>query len=331
VTSDIFQQVRDGFAFVAARARHVSIDMDRLEEYARGLPRARLANVLDESHHYIGGLEDTAGYILTLDAINFGSGYKPGLAAEGWEMLEDSIYYMVSTQLKRRFEEAPFTPARAAALAREDVRALLRLPRGPASDEFAALCAASLNELGAHVAAEYEDSWLAFTGAARGSAAALAAQLAALPHFADAALYEGRQIPFYKRAQIAAADLHLAFGKLGCALFSDMGEVTMFADNGVPHVLHVDGVLAYAPDLAARIAAGVEIPAGSAEEIELRACAGHAVELLAAAVSGGKEGGREGGGEALRPVDIDHILWHRSVEAPHYRNSEPHRTRTLFY
>ena len=45
---------------------------------------------------------------------------------------------------------------------------------------------------------------------------------------------------FYKRAQIAANDLHLA----GVVDFADIDRLTIFADNLVPHVLRLDGVLA---------------------------------------------------------------------------------------
>ena len=71
---------------------------------------------------------------------------------------------------------------------------------------------------------------------AGGSAERLAAALAeGMPFFRD----EG----FYKRAQIVANDLALA----GVAEFEDLDRLTIFADNLVPHVLRVDGVLRYAP------------------------------------------------------------------------------------
>ena len=63
------------------------------------------------------------------------------------------------------------------------------------------------------------------------SAEALAERLTAMPFFADAG--------FYKRAQIAANDLHLA----GVARFPDIHRLTIFADNLVPHVLRHHGVL----------------------------------------------------------------------------------------
>ena len=81
---------------------------------------------------------------------------------------------------------------------------------------------------------------------------------------------------FYKRAQIVPSDLALA----GVAEFDDLDRLTIFADNLVPHVLRVDGVLRYDPALAARIDAGELLPPGP-EEREIRACAVHACELIA--------------------------------------------------
>ena len=63
---------------------------------------------------------------------------------------------------------------------------------------------------------------------------------------------------FYKRAQIVPSDLALA----GLAEFHDLDRLTIFADNLVPHVLRVDGVLRYDPGLAARIDAGELLPQG---------------------------------------------------------------------
>ena len=82
---------------------------------------------------------------------------------------------------------------------------------------------------------------------------------------------------FYKRAQIAPANLALA----GVAEFRDLDRLTIFADNLVPHVLRCEGVLVYDARLAAHIDAGRELRPGP-QEREIRACAVHACELLAA-------------------------------------------------
>src|SRR6476646_2491860 len=82
---------------------------------------------------------------------------------------------------------------------------------------------------------------------------------------------------FYKRAQIVPADLALA----GVARFKDLHRLTIFADNLVPHVLRCDSVLHSDDALAAHIDAGRLLPPGP-QEREIRACAVHACELIAA-------------------------------------------------
>src|SRR5437763_2367613 len=67
--------VRNHCAEIAAGARFVSIDLDRLGEIEPGS-----APALDPERHYLeGSREDVAAYLLTLDAINFGSGWIPTL------------------------------------------------------------------------------------------------------------------------------------------------------------------------------------------------------------------------------------------------------------
>ena len=65
-------------------------------------------------------------------------------------------------------------------------------------------------------------------------------------------------MPFLKRAQIVAADLRRA----GIADFDDLDRLTMFADNLVPHVLRLDGVIWFDPELVARIEQGQVIEHG---------------------------------------------------------------------
>jgi len=102
----------------------------------------------------------------------------------------------------------------------------------------------------------------------------------------------------------------------GLAEFGDLDRLTIFADNLVPHVLRVDGVLRYDPALAAHIDAGHLLPPGR-EETEIRACAVHACELIA------KELG-------VAPRELDVALWNRG-QRPEYKAVLRHRTRTVFY
>lgn len=319
-TRTLFDDVRYGFAFVAEQAQHVNIRHDRLLDYSAILPDKSLDNTLDAEHHFSSpSIEETASYIIMLDAINFGSGYAPLMAAEGWEMIDHSTYFTLSTRLKHYFEQhGVVTAEQMVAFDIQEMKNILALPSGRYSDEFAGLVRDSVIELGQAVIKQFDGSFEALVNAAQGSAAWLVEWLAALSGFHDVHDYHGRPVAFYKRAQITAADLHLAFAQKGTVLFKDIGVLTMFADNGVPHVLRCDGILEYKDDLATRIDAGEELQSGSDEEIEIRACAAHAVELIA----------RD---KEMTAMAIDHILWHRSVERSQYVNTRSHRTLSRFY
>ena len=143
---------------------------------------------------------------------------------------------------------------------------------------------------------------------------ALAETFASWDAFADVSEYEGRRVPFFKRAQLAAADLHRA----GVADLPNLDRLTAFADNLVPHVLRVDGVLALDPGLVTRIESEELLIHGSPEEVELRACAVHAVELLSVANS------------AFAPAQIDSALWNRGRDHSYKALPRP-RSRCTAY
>src|SRR5690606_8523902 len=131
------------------------------------------------------------------------------------------------------------------------------------------------------------------------------------------ATYKGASIPVFKRAQILAADMQLALGG-----FSDMDQLTIFADNMVPHVLRHDGILGYDENLAARIDGGGMIAAGANEETEMRMAAIHAVELMRASA--------QAQGYAVTSVNLDHLLWHRGYTPAFYAKPR-HKTMTVWY
>jgi hypothetical protein len=178
--------------------------------------------------------------------------------------------------------------------------------------------AAALRDIGARVGADHGGCFATVVDAASGSAPALADLLAGWESFADVSICQGREVPFFKRAQIAAADV----ARAGLAELRDLDHLTAFADNLVPHVLRVDGVLRLDPVLTARIEAGQLLVHSAAEEVELRAAAIHAVELLAAA--------RAAAGDPLTPAAIDAALWNRG-RGPRYKALPRPRSRKTAY
>jgi hypothetical protein len=169
---------------------------------------------------------------------------------------------------------------------------------------------------------------MAVVEAADRSAERLACSLLAMPFYRDRHLLDRRTVHFYKRAQITAADVARAFRHRPPADFADLHLLTSFADNLVPHVLRVDGVLAYDPELAAGIDAGERLDHGSRAEIEIRAAGVDAVELLAAELGSLDPG--SSGAAGLRPMDLDLALWLRGGGA-RYKAVPRHRTRCVFY
>lgn len=91
----------------------------------------------------------------------------------------------------------------------------------------------------------------------------------------------------------------------------------MFADNLIPHVLRLDGVLEVDDALVERIGRGELLTYGEPAEVELRACAVHAVERLADA------SGRP-------PRVVDDILWTAGQE-PRYKSVPRPGCRTTAY
>lgn len=270
--------VRRHCAQIAASARHVTIDLDVPIE---------LDGVagLDDTLHYLEGAEDdVARYVFILDAINFGSGFFHELSTT-----TDAITERLTAHAR---SNGPWTVT---ALQHLDARQVGETLGLEPSHRLTHLYAEALNQLG---------TWLP-DNPIGATADDLARRLTRMPFFADHG--------FYKRAQITANDLQLA----GVADFPDIDRLTIFADNLVPHVLRLDGVLIYDDALARAVDQQLELPAGGEFERELRATAVHACEQLAA-----KAG--------VPPRTLDNWLWNRGQHPP-YSERPAHITKTVFY
>jgi len=304
-----FERVREACAWVAERARSVWIDEGAIEAYAAQLPAPVAAEPDPETELTEGDRESRAAFVICLDAINFGSGWWPTIRKRPGR----SGYFTVAAGLTERFRRhGPWSAAELTGLDAAEIAATLgQDPDHPLMADYAA----ALRDVGERVGGEHGGSFAAAIDAADGSALALVDLLAGWSAFADVSTYEDREVPFYKRAQIAAADVD----RMGVAPLHGLERLTAFADNLVPHVLRVDGVLRLDSGLEARIEAGELLEHGSPEEVELRACAVHAIELLAAATS-----------HRLSPAQIDAILWNRG-RAGRYKSVPRPRSRNTAY
>jgi hypothetical protein len=270
--------------------------LDEVRAHCRGLAESASFVTIDleafkapppapAEDHIAGG-----DHVLQLDTINFGSGWFPTLRKRPGM----SGYRTVAAAFA---EHGPWPVGELHGLDAAEVAAVLGQD---ASHPLMRLYAVALRDLGRFLRGR---GALDLVEEAGGSAERLATLLARGMRF-----YDDRG--FYKRAQIVGSDL------AGLADFRDLDRLTIFADNLVPHVLRVDGVLRYDRELAARIDSGELLPQGRAEQ-EIRACALHACELLA-----------ERTGVPPRMLDVR--LWNRG-QAPEYKAIPRHRTRSVYY
>ena len=319
MTTDVLARIRTACAQVTAQATSVHIDRAQLDAYAHTLlDQDGQVAAEDPGRQRIGDDESAAAFVITLDAINFGSGYFPYLRKRDGM----SGYHTVAAALRERVTaRGPITGVWLRTVDVATCNEIFDQPDTELAQELMGLFAAALRSLGEFIAG-FDDSFVTFVRSSDHSAARLVEQLDRMPFFRDVATYRGLSVPLYKRAQITAFDLAQAFAGSDLGRFDDLHRLTMFADNLVPHVLRVDGVLRFSNDLLARIERVDDIEAGSEPEVEIRAVGLHAVELLHDAVTAL--------GASMSSGEIDSVLWNRGAGA-RYKAIPRHRSRTVFY
>ena len=214
-----------------------------------------------------------------------------------------------------------------------------------------------LNELGLGLQYYHSSSALKLLQKADKSAESLVnLLLSSFSGFRDEAIdHTGKIIYFYKRAQIAVADLKAALGtyhaspldekqgRLYCefADFKDMDKLTTFADYRVPQFLRHHGVLIYAPELGKdKIDKKIELSAGSKDEIYIRAATVVAVDMLVDQVKlilenrflAQPNANTERQKNSVNAVKIDWLLWQLGEKLEIQGEMRfHHRVRTIYY
>ncbi|XP_012545868.2 queuosine 5'-phosphate N-glycosylase/hydrolase [Bombyx mori] len=151
------------------------------------------------------------------------------------------------------------------------------------------------------------------------------------PSFRDEAVYKGQKLGIYKRAQILVADLWNFFGGKSWGEFEDIDKITMFADYRVPQVLVYFGALSYSDELMEKLKNDILLQSGSEEEIEIRGCSIHAIELIKKRL---EDALKKTGGDIELPNSglIDYYLWcYRRKYADEMESIPFHKTLGIYY
>ncbi len=314
---------------VVEQGEHVWINADQVEQFSdRWIQEDKeqseaLPSVWDQRYHFFDGTERTVNWILLLDGLNFcfwAEKNQPRWTIDyKGEVLNG--YWAEAASLTRAVEEGlPLWDAEyLSTISRE---AMAHIFRGSQTIPLFDERVAHAREIGRVLLERYDGQFTQAIAQAGGSATKLALLLSRdFSSFDDVANYRTHTIRFFKRAQICAADLALAFKGQQWGALTDLEQLTAFADYKLPQVLRFYNVLEYHSTLAECINNQEMLEPGSEEEVEIRAATIWACELLRQAML--KKG------HVMTASEIDQRLW---LAGQHAGEMRPyHRTRTIYY
>ena len=309
-------------AYVVEHARSVTINPDAIERAADALAQKQVEPpAWNYEYHFYDGTPRTVNYLFLLDTLNFCFWGQPRWNIEYDGKMLDG-YWALAAALKRAIEKKPET-ADAAFLAHISPQQLEGILQGAGSIPLFTERWRNVRELGTTLQNLWEGKAARLVECANHDAARLAQMVAEnFSSFNDITVYDNQEVRFFKRAQIVVTDLWGAFRGKYWGEFENINVLTAFADYKLPQILRAWGVLNYAPALAQKVDDEVQLEAGSAEEIEIRAATLWAVEFLREALAAR--------GRNLWSIQVDWILWEASQGK--FPGMKPyHRTRTVYY
>lgn len=274
--------------------------------------------------HFFDSSAETARWIFVLDILNHC--FWPDAGQPTWTVSYRgkpySGYWALAASLKRAMEnKIPITDA--SFLAQMSDKTFEEIFSGEGEIPLASRRIENLREAGKVLEERWERDIVNLIVAARGSAVKLVISVvSSFPSFRDEALYHGKRVYFWKRAQLFASDLFAAFGGKDWGRFHDIENLTAFADYKLPQVLRALGIISYDTRLEEKIDGMEKISSGSEEEVEIRAVTIRAVEDLKKALNLA--------GKKTTSIEVDNRLWQLGQLDP-FRKKPYHRCRTIYY
>jgi hypothetical protein len=268
--------VRRAALGVMKQSLHVSIDQDKARELAaRWNPAATPA-----THPAPAELraEGKALFHLVQAALSFGTGWRQEF--RGIQDPRDGL----AVRLRRQFALAGApSAAHLSRIKPADCERILGADpelEGASAPELVELQARALRDLGRHLESHHRGEALRFLAETGGNLQGLVESCSALPFFHDVQRYRGVEVPFFWRSQCLASELAAEFRDTPHQGWAEWEQYSISSDPRIVGVLVDAGILRPEQGILSRLQAGEAIPAHSEREIELRAAAIVAVELM---------------------------------------------------
>ncbi|CAG9796875.1 unnamed protein product [Diatraea saccharalis] len=272
----------------------------------------------------------TVDWIFVADALNFCFwSYSDN---NKWTVDNYSGYYALEAALSRALKEGHdiTNPSYYSKITKEQLSVIMRGDNDTPIPLFEERLSV-LHEAGAILLEKYNGTFKTCLQEADKSALKLLRIIVDnFPCFQDEAVYKGKAVSFYKRAQILVGDIWNFYGGKDWGEFRDIDEITMFADYRVPQVLLYFGALSYDENLMEKVKNDELLLSGSEEEVEIRGCSIHCVELLKKNIEEKIKG--RSNVEVPNSSLIDYYLWcYRRKYADEMNKVPFHKTLGIFY
>lgn len=308
---------------VIARARHVAVHRDRIEEVAGWMAYEALpwpdfrSPLIPQGNH-----ADTMDFIFLTSTINFAftDFDQHVIFRTVYEGREYSDSDAMMACLKRTYEEGtPILTGRFLKnVTRKDLSSIFAGNiEMPMLDERLAI----FHGVGEVLESGYQGRFHRFIGASAhrlydsGGGGLLQRLVSTFPSFRDEGSHRGKPVRFDKRAQLLLWQLHARFRDDGFFALEDPESLTIFADYIVPVALRLLGITGYSTELENKIRERRVIPKDSEEEVEIRAASIWACHLLTVAINAKRP-------SKLQVIDpiVDGRLWthYHETHWPHH-------------
>ncbi|PIU21268.1 MAG: hypothetical protein COT15_03275 [Candidatus Diapherotrites archaeon CG08_land_8_20_14_0_20_34_12] len=316
-------QILENIGFVANNSKHVHINKERIPKFCKDFDG-------NEMRHWLNACPlnlsmETNGeklnFLLVFNSISFCYWGEPKWAIEYKGNKYNGSWGMIAS-LERALDEGKYilNPKFLAAISEEELGEILR---GNIEIPLLAERCKILSEVGRALNKKFNGNFSNLVNEANGDGIKLLNLIVSnFPSFNDFSRYAGKNIYFYKRAQLLVSDIYQLFNGKGYGKLKNMDKITACADYKLPWVLRRFRVMSYSTELTNKIDNKIQIKKGSEEEIEIRANTIMACELI-------KEELRKNNLK-MDSIHVNDYLWLMGQKRTH--EDEPyHRTLTTFY
>lgn len=312
--------------FVVDNSKHVKINHDKIDEFCKSFKESNPCHWINDSPSDMSKLSDKEklNFMFILSSLNFCYWGDPKWSINYRGKEYDGFYGMIAALINATENKIPLLDFNFLSNIPKEAFERTIYPNGkhteiPLFNERLNI----LREIGTSLKDNFNcDLSRLIDESKKDSLKLLNLIITNFPSFDDSSEYKGKNIYFYKRAQLFIADIHQFFKGKKYGDFFNIDELTAFADYKVPQILRKIGILEYSKDLSNKIDNLMEIQKGTEEEIEIRAGMIWSIELIKEKLKVKIPG--------ITSNEIDHYLWILSLSKN--KDDKPyHRTRTIAY